>query len=301
MRRLFRAATLTSVVLLAPVMALADNQEIADHIKTNLSGNLKNYVIGIKVEDGTAWLNGTVANQDQMVRALSIAQRTEGVDRVVNNLSIGAPQSGGRLASGLRQPGAIAAQAGNGDGKMASGQNSMRRNGVVQAGMMDIPDHAKEQLGVAGPAPKMDDDTPAAMPSASGQAGQPMPLPVSAARHVPYTQVAMQNGMPVNPGNPPAPGAEMIGTPRPLPAYVPTGPGAVAPYHFDHPQMPGYAWPSYAAYPNYAAVTYPKQYSPTAWPYIGPFYPYPQVPLGWRKVTLEWEDGWWFLDFKDSH
>ena len=64
--------------------------------------------------------------------------------------------------------------------------------------------------------------------------------------------------------------------------------------------MPGYAWPSYAAYPNYAALTYPKQYSPTAWPYIGPFYPYPQVPLGWRKVTLEWDDGWWFLDFKDS-
>ena len=53
--------------------------------------------------------------------------------------------------------------------------------------------------------------------------------------------------------------------------------------------MPGYAWPSYAAYPNYAAVTYPKQYSPTAWPYIGPFYPYPQVPLGWRKVTLGME------------
>ena len=68
---------------------------------------------------------------------------------------------------------------------------------------------------------------------------------------------------------------------------------------YDHPQMPCYAWPSYAAYPNYAAVTYPKQYSPTAWPYIGPFYPYPQVPLGWRKVTLEWDDGWWFLDFKD--
>jgi hypothetical protein len=45
-------------------------------------------------------------------------------------------------------------------------------------------------------------------------------------------------------------------------------------------------------------VTYPKQYSPTAWPYIGPFYPYPQVPLGWRKVTLEWDDGWWMLDFK---
>lgn len=26
---------------------------------------------------------------------------------------------------------------------------------------------------------------------------------------------------------------------------------------------------------------------------------YPQVPLGWRKVTLEWDDGWWMLDFSD--
>lgn len=65
----------------------------------------------------------------------------------------------------------------------------------------------------------------------------------------------------------------------------------------ESPNMPGYAWPSYAAQNNYSAVTYPKQYSPTAWPYIGPFYPYPQVPLGWRKVALEWDDGWWHLDF----
>ena len=55
---------------------------------------------------------------------------------------------------------------------------------------------------------------------------------------------------------------------------------------YDNAQMPGYAWPSYASYPNYAALTYPQQYSPTAWPYIGPFYPYPQVPLAWRKVAL---------------
>lgn len=64
--------------------------------------------------------------------------------------------------------------------------------------------------------------------------------------------------------------------------------------------LPGYAWPSYAASPNYGAVSYPKQYSASAWPYIGPFYPYPQVPLGWRKVALEWDDGWWFLDFSDK-
>ena len=76
--------------------------------------------------------------------------------------------------------------------------------------------------------------------------------------------------------------------------------GGIAPAHFDHPNMPGYAWPSYASYPNYAALTYPRQYSPTAWPFIGPFYPYPQVPLGWRKVSLEWHNGWWMLDFNDG-
>ena len=84
----------------------------------------------------------------------------------------------------------------------------------------------------------------------------------------------------------------------PVPAYVPGTGGGVAPAVYDHPNMPGYAWPAYASYPNYAGLTYPKQYSPTAWPYIGPFYPYPQVPLGWRKVVLEWDDGWWMLDFK---
>jgi hypothetical protein len=90
----------------------------------------------------------------------------------------------------------------------------------------------------------------------------------------------------------------MQGEPRPM--YNAAAQGGVAPVRYDQPCMPNYAWPSYAAYPNYAAVTYPRQYSPTAWPYIGPFYPYPQVPLGWRKVTLQWKDGWWFLDFRDS-
>ena len=74
---------------------------------------------------------------------------------------------------------------------------------------------------------------------------------------------------------------------------------AVGAPRYDSPNLPNYAWPGYAAHPNYAALTYPQQYSPSAWPYIGPFYPYPQVPLGWRKVSLEWDDGWWFLDFTD--
>ncbi len=86
------------------------------------------------------------------------------------------------------------------------------------------------------------------------------------------------------------------GAPMPM-AQMPAG--AAQRVNYDHAVMPNHAWPSYAAHPNYAALTYPKQYSPSAWPYIGPFYPYPQVPLGWRKVTLEWDDGWWMLDFHE--
>jgi hypothetical protein len=81
----------------------------------------------------------------------------------------------------------------------------------------------------------------------------------------------------------------------PGPGYAP---GATASHAmYNQPNFPETAWPSYAQYPNYAAVTYPTQYAASAWPYIGPFYPYPQVPLGWRKATLEWDDGYWNLSF----
>lgn len=71
--------------------------------------------------------------------------------------------------------------------------------------------------------------------------------------------------------------------------------------NYSNPNLPDHAWPAYAAYPNSAAITYPKQYSASAWPYIGPFYPYPQVPLGWREVSLQWDDGYWQLDFEKKH
>ena len=64
---------------------------------------------------------------------------------------------------------------------------------------------------------------------------------------------------------------------------------------------PNYAWPSHAPYPNYSAVGYPTAYPWQAWPNIGPFYPYPEVPLDWRAVTLRWDDGIWWLDFKKHY
>jgi hypothetical protein len=84
--------------------------------------------------------------------------------------------------------------------------------------------------------------------------------------------------------------------PAAMPAYGPPdamGGSAI----YNQPNLPNNSWPTYAQYPNYSAVTYPSQYSASAWPYIGPFYPYPQVPLGWRKATLEWNEGNWNLSF----
>ena len=98
---------------------------------------------------------------------------------------------------------------------------------------------------------------------------------------------------------------------RPAGAQIPGGPGCPTPANpagvpgmgagavYNQASLPEYAWPTYAQHPNYAAVSYPKDYSASAWPYIGPFYPYPQVPLGWREVELEWDDGQWYLDFHD--
>ena len=59
------------------------------------------------------------------------------------------------------------------------------------------------------------------------------------------------------------------------------------------PRLPPYAWPTYAPYNNYSRVAYPTAYPYNAFPFIGPYYPFPKVPLGWRKVQLEWEDGHW--------
>lgn len=98
------------------------------------------------------------------------------------------------------------------------------------------------------------------------------------------------------PGGMPAYGPQGMGGPMPMPAYG--GPATGGPNTiYNQPGLPNYSWPSYAQYPNYAAVSYPSQYSASAWPYIGPFYPYPQVPLGWRKAQLEWDDGYWHLNF----
>jgi hypothetical protein len=61
------------------------------------------------------------------------------------------------------------------------------------------------------------------------------------------------------------------------------------------PPLPPYGWPTYAPYNNYSRVAYPTAYPYEAFPFIGPVHPFPKVPLGWRNVKLEWDDGHWWL------
>ncbi|HEX4613665.1 MAG TPA: BON domain-containing protein [Urbifossiella sp.] len=111
---------------------------------------------------------------------------------------------------------------------------------------------------------------------------------------------------PVPPAGPagPAPQAGLLAPPippthlgggNPIVEPVPLGvPGAITP-DLQAPPLPPYSWPTYAPYNNVARVGYPEAYPYNAFPFIGPYYPFPKVPLGWRKVTLEWEDGHWYL------
>jgi len=218
-----------AVAIAFPSMANAmspEDREVAQRIATNLeqSGQLQGFRVGVKFQDGTAWLTGTVSDMEQLRSAVEVTKTTQGVTRIINKLKIETP-----------------------DGANVPPEVQLTANAVIpqQTNPVSHEIRSSEPVQSAG-----------------------------------FGRVARRCG------NMPVP----IG-------HMPTG--SIRPVSHDHAVMPGYAWPSYAAAPNYAALTYPKQYSPAAWPYIGPFYPYPQVPLGWRKVTLEWDDGWWMLDFKE--
>jgi osmotically-inducible protein OsmY len=150
-----------------------------------------------------------------------------------------------------------------------------------------------DELTVSGVRP-VSNETPIVSPvvpvaplAAVPTSGTPRAFAASSINNAP-AQIAAVQGAPVAAG--------VVAPQAPVPMSAGPSYGGGVP-RYDSPYMPGYAWPSYAAYPNYSAVTYPKQYSASAWPYIGPFYPYPQVPLGWRRVSLEWDDGLWYLDF----
>lgn len=301
-----------AAIVLSPLTVLAGNQEVAEQIAASLksSGQFRGCKIGIRYyQDGTASLRGTVSNSQQIEAAEQIARQVPGVTNVVNELTLAAAAS----QQAVQQPaGAFAPERlASGDGfavgsSQATGSRLVSRLPVTQtadpvpaefaaapvqrtSALAEGPALTPPEVTPTGANELVGVPTPAqpATPTPAPAAPKPLrPIPIAMAQGAADQQAAPMEvqSVPMN---------------RPLPMYAGAAGGA-APVRYDQPSMPNYAWPSYAAYPNYAALTYPKQYSATAWPYIGPFYPYPQVPLGWRKVTLEWHDGWWFLDFDDG-
>jgi hypothetical protein len=119
--------------------------------------------------------------------------------------------------------------------------------------------------------------------SSLGLAQEPSSLPVRQVRSQAPDTLAPPTGF----GGPVPTGAI---DPVPL-----NGPGPGAGLALNPPSMPNYSWPTYAPYNNYSRVAYPNEYPYTAFPYIGPMYPFPKVPLGYRAIKLEWQDGhWWY-------
>ncbi len=284
MRRILFTGAALALTVLAPAFVRAEdseNKQAAEQIATALrdSGRMQKYSVGVKYKNGTVWLTGRVTSDEQMKAALEVISDIEGVRKIVNSLTV----AGASPGTGLKQP----------LGAMPAGRPTARRASATSADLERTGTTRRQPLGT----------------KTSSVRG-------AAARRVSATSLDLENGdasatveeqaAPADADAVPA-GFHRLAAGRaarhapPVPAYM-GGPGGAPAPAFDQPSLPNYAWPSYAASPNYAAVTYPKQYSPTAWPFIGPFYPYPQVPLGWRKVALEWDDGWWFLDFYDrSH
>jgi len=307
MRRFVLAMALAAVFAAAPPVqswaadAPASDQQIAQHIADALkdaeyTGQLSGYSIAVKFKRGTARLEGFVRNPEQMSAALDIVNRMPEVTNVVNELSIRHDPAVTRAAAGREEPVADRGAAIDASFQTAEEEQSIYERydyePVVEAQPVAYPQPRGRQVARRS--------RPVYQQQPQNQ-GELLPPPSGAPVHSSYQQQFQGGAAPLPVEAVSAQPIQRGGYQgAPLPAYVPGAGGGIAPAVYDQPTLPNYAWPSYAAYPNYAAVSYPRQYSPSAWPYIGPFYPYPQVPLGWRKVTLEWDDGWWYLDFSDD-
>ena len=109
MRTTVLAASLVLAVLIPTTHVSAQSAQdksialdIGNQLKS--SGQLRDYRIGVKFKDGIAALSGTVSNREQLQTALQLTQQMEGVDQVVNNLTIA-------TNPGISKPAQLAARA----------------------------------------------------------------------------------------------------------------------------------------------------------------------------------------------
>ena len=327
MRRFLFGAVIATMTTAMPAWAFGGDREIAKAVMAELqqhkaAGNLKGFDIDLKVEDGLVYLDGRVASRAQHELVAQAAAKAVGVGNLVNTIKVeeaaprpaSKPQTKVVPASSKVGP-SDAAITDTIIGRLQQLKSSGRlrgfeldvstvngdvwvRGSVANQAQKDLVlDASRRAQGVT----RVVDDVVVngSNPVRHASTGSPAPVPANQGSSMPVVgqQMTPQAFAPSGLASTVVGGGNYVPGGQPVAMQGAGGSyGAGAP-RYDQPNMPSYAWPSYAAHPNYAAVTYPKQYSPSAWPYIGPFYPYPQVPLGWRKVALEWDDGLWYLDF----
>jgi osmotically-inducible protein OsmY len=329
MRKFFFGALIASFTAAMPCLAMGGDREIAQAVMTQLQqhkaeGQLKGFDLDLKVEEGVVYLTGSVSSPAQKALVENAARQVS--SDVVSELKVkgqptstrkGVPASHVVAASSTEAPQTPSRSDMSITDSVINMLQQSKQAGVLRGFELDVStvggdvwlrgmvanqdqkdlvlDQVRRVRGVS----RVIDDISVAhegvRQASTGPQGLPTPMPAMQGSSMPVMNVG--NGMSPRPFAPSGlTSAQIDGGVGPVAMPGAATYGAGAP-RYDQPNLPSYAWPTYAAYPNSAAVTYPKQYSPSAWPYIGPFYPYPQVPLGWRRVALEWDDGLWYLDF----
>jgi len=235
-----------------------ENQELADAVASKLkkSGVVgKGAKVDITVRDGVVDLSGMVTSHQQHEDILRALTGVKGLKRIESGLQV----AGATAPAPMMAPQMMAPQ-------------------------MMAPQVAPPKAPEMAPPPTV---MPAAAPA------RPLTSHFSPVQRAGGDEAAplAAPSFPITALPPAGPGAGAVAIdPVPL-----NGLPAMAPIDPAGPKMPPYAWPTYAPYNNYSRVAYPASYPYNAFPYIGPFYPFPKVPLGWRKVILEWEDGHWYI------
>jgi len=309
MRLLIIPFILVAMLIQAPMPAFGNtNQGAAEKIANTIGENFPDASIDVSYKGGQVWLKGEAGSPEQRKMIIEQVFRVTGVSvsEVNDEIQIVAPKASEAPAKSSVQ---VAKPV------VTAPVPMPQASPVAPRSAKQVPQTRQRMPQPQQPQQAQQQPQMMAPPqTASGAALAPYPYPQYQAAYgvrpgqqpvvpAPYVQQPPQAAQQPQPAPQyghqyqPAyygPPAQMAHHPE---AYGPQGP---LPGRYNQPNLPDYAWPAYANYPNYSQVSYPRMYSPKAWPYIGPFYPYPQAPLGWRKVTLENHNGWWWLDFDDG-
>lgn len=295
-----------------PQAATGESPQQVQQITTQIAqaiqqSGVRGHDIDLRYRGGVATLLGEAQSAQDVARLTQVISRVPGVQQVNNQLQApGMTHPGPSGGSANQQVAEQIAQA-LAANRLSGLDIEVRYNGglATLSGPVPHPQVAMIAHQVAASVPgvlQVDNRlTVPGMPPGMPGPGQPGAFPGAGPQGPNIRPVSHQAA------GAPSPAMMAAGAMGMAPGMGGMGPGPGPHAHgtgnpshlaYDLPNLPNHSWPTYAAYPNYAQVSYPKEYSASAWPYIGPFYPYPQVPLGWRQVQLEWDDGAWNLNFR---